>query len=54
MKVKKIGKKLELNKETLTNLSDVQLEGVKGGMDGTSYFHYYLCYSECNTGACCP
>ncbi len=31
MKTKKITKKLELNKETLTNLEDSKLKDLKGG-----------------------
>lgn len=37
MKTKKFNKKLTLNKETVTNLSDIDLKSINGGLPGFSW-----------------
>lgn len=46
--MKKLNKKLTLNKETISRLNDEQMGNVKGGYDDGRK----TCNSRCNT--CCP
>ena len=53
MKVRKITQKLQLNKETVTNLNDTEQLAIRGGLPNTSYNHPANCYTMCQTGVCC-
>lgn len=35
MKIKKLARKLSLNKETISNLNSMEMESIKGGSDST-------------------
>lgn len=43
MKAKKFDKKLSLNKETVSNLTDDQLDSVRGGTDATCVYQTCDC-----------
>lgn len=53
MKPKTFSRKLALNKLTVSNLTDIQMQRAKGGLPNTSIGHVALCYTACNTGVCC-
>ncbi len=42
MKIKKLVKKLEINKETVSNLNDQQLTAIRGGVESVS-----RCATDC-------
>ena len=63
MKAKKFGKKLVINKQTISNLGDMELSAIKGGLrtfypDGppscVSASYFITCYTNCtcNTDCC--
>jgi natural product precursor len=47
MKTKKITKKLELNKKTLSNLNDAKMKDVKGGWHYPATYVVLSCYNAC-------
>jgi len=58
MKTKKLRKKLELNKLTLSNLDPVQQEVVKGGIETVTCTMVQTCHcphtpNQCNTFLIC-
>ncbi|HLP60648.1 MAG TPA: class I lanthipeptide [Candidatus Deferrimicrobium sp.] len=53
MKTKKISKKMTLNKATLANLTNEQMQSAQGGLPETSWGVWNNCYTHCLTGVCC-
>jgi hypothetical protein len=53
MKTKKVTKKLVLNKETVNNLTNPQMQMLKGGLPDTSKGIGNPCQTHCDTGFCC-
>lgn len=47
MKIKKVSKKLVLNRATVANLSDFQMDLARGGVTFTSFGVPHLCLSKC-------
>jgi hypothetical protein len=67
MKTKRFGKKLVINKQTISNLGDMELSGIKGGLrtlhpegppscvSDSNFITCYTdctCYTICNTDCC--
>jgi hypothetical protein len=52
MKIKTFSKKLALNKATVVNLTNEQLDALKGGHPLTSYDIINHCYTQCIPSYC--
>jgi len=52
MKPRNIGRKLELKKQTLVDLTISTQNDIRGGEPWTSY-HINICGTRCQTGYCC-
>jgi natural product precursor len=48
MKTKTFSKKLTLNKQTVTNLEEQQLDKIKGGLDSIHASCFLSCAETCN------
>lgn len=54
MKTKSLGKKLTLNKETVTNLREKQMDKIKGGLDSKAASCWETCLVRTNPCFSCP
>jgi hypothetical protein len=53
MKVKNAPRKLSLNKRTITNLRDIELDSIKGGKETTYGDSCGTCWKHCNSVISC-